>query len=143
MRKAEAKEFYVAGTVWNIWVEYWSDKLERVPPLSYLRMGGGEDYIFISAVSGGDLDGFLEAVKATSDLRFFKQGSWWLPPHRWFGTWSPFSAQIRQAYFGYERRIFAKDEVFDFEGSGDPRTTPLRSDVQKQTPEAVERGETA
>jgi hypothetical protein len=141
MRKAEDKEFYVAGTVWNIWADYWSGKVEKVPPLSYLRVGGGEDYIFVSAVSDGDLDGFLQAVKATPDLKFHPQGDWWLLPHRWYGTWALFSAEIGQAFVGYERRIFANDEVLDFDKSGDPRTTPLRSDKGVGNPEAVKPGE--
>lgn len=136
MRKAEAKENYVAGVVWNIWADYWANKLPQVPPLTYMRVGGGEDFIFVSVVSEKDLDGFIEAVKATPDLRFFKQADWWLPRHRWFGSWTVFSAQIKQAYFGIERRIFANDEVFDYEASGDPRTTPLRSDKGIQKPSA-------
>jgi hypothetical protein len=35
---------------------------------------------------------------------------------------------VKTAFVGFERRIFSADEVFDFEESGDPRTTPLRSD---------------
>jgi len=128
MRKAEAKEFYAAGLVWNVWAEYWSGKVPVVPPFSYLRVGGGEDYIFVTAVTEADLDGFLNTVKGTADLMFHKQGGWWLPPHRWFGTWSVFSAQVRLSFVGFERTIFSSDDVMDFERSGDPRTTPLRSD---------------
>jgi hypothetical protein len=128
MRKAEAQEFYVAGLVWNIWADFWTGKVTQVPPLSFMRVGGAEDFIFISAVSEQDLDGFIQAVKATPDLSFRKHSDWWLPPFRWFGTWVVFAAQVRQAHFGIGRRIFTNDEVFDFEGSGDPRTTPLRPD---------------
>ncbi|BDS49494.1 hypothetical protein [Rhodoluna sp. KAS3] len=142
MRKAEAKEFYVAGTVWNIWADYWTPITDPVPPLSYFKMGGGEDYIFVSAVSEQDLDGFIQAVKATPDLKFFKQGKWWLKPHRWYGTWSVFSAEIRQGFFGIDRRIFASEEVLDFDGSGDTRMTPLRSD-KRTPPGAVEPGDNA
>ncbi len=95
-------------------------------------MGGSEDYIFVPGVSEADLDGFIQAVKETPDLKFIKQKSWWLPPHRWYGTWTVFSAQVKAAFVGFERRIFASEEVFDFENSGDPRTTPLRSDEGHQ-----------
>lgn len=127
MRKAEAKESYAAGLVWNVWADYWSDKAAIVPPISFLRVGGGEDYLFVTAVSEADLEAFLQAVKATPDLKFFKQGGWWLQTHRWFGGWLVFRAEVRQAFVGIERRIFSSGEVFDFDGSGDPRTTPLRS----------------
>jgi hypothetical protein len=128
MRKAEAREYHAAGLVWNVWADYWNTRVERVPPLQYVRVGGGEDYIFVSAVSEADLDGFLSTVKATPDLEFRKQGKWWLSTSVWFGTWVVFSATVRQAFVGYGRRIFSNDEVFDFFNSGDPRTTPLRSD---------------
>jgi len=128
VRKAEAKEFYAAAVVWNVWADYWASKVAVVPPLVYLRVGGGEDYVFVSGVAEADLDGFITTVKETPDLRFFRQGTWWLPPQRWFGTWTVFSAQVKTAFVGFERRIFSADEVFDFEESGDPRTTPLRSD---------------
>jgi hypothetical protein len=128
MRKAEAKEFYAAGVVWNTWADYWWPKVAVIPPLVYLRVGGGEDYIFVSGVSEADLDGFIQAVKETPDLKFFKQGEWWLPTHRWFGTWTVFSAQVKAAFIGFERPIFASEEAFDFDNSGDPRLKSLRSD---------------
>jgi len=123
---ADNKEFYIAGTVWNIWADYWTTKGGGIPPLHYLRMGGGEDFIFVSAVEEKELDGFIEAVQAAADLRFTKQGDWFLTNVRWFGKWSVFSAAVRQAFVGIERRVWGYGEVLDFDGSGDPRMTPLR-----------------
>lgn len=128
MRKAEAKDHFVSGIVWNLWADYWSPKVSQVPPMAYLRVGGGEDYIFVSAVSEGDLDSFLTAVKATPDLEFHKQGNWWLMPMYWFGSWVVFSATIRQGFYGIERRIFANEQSWDFFQSGHPGLTPLRDD---------------
>lgn len=135
-RMAENKEYYIAGTVWNLWADYWVGKGELIPPLHYLRVGGGEDFIFVSAVGNKDLDGFIQAVQAAPDLRFEKQGDWWLPTVRWFGHWSIFSATVRQAYVGMERRVWGYGEVIDFDGTGDPRMTPLRS-AENPNSEAV------
>jgi len=129
MREVEAREAHAAAIVWNTWADYWSTRVEKVPPLQFLRVGGGEDYIFVSAVSEADLDGFISTVKATPDLKFKRQGSFWLQPTIWFGTWVVFSAVVRQAFVGIERRLFSDDTVYDFDRLGDPRTTPLRSDV--------------
>lgn len=126
-RMAENREYYIAGTVWNIWADYWVAKGELIPPLHYMRIGGGEDFIFVSAVGNKDLDGFIQAVQATPDLKFQKQGDWWLPTVRWFGHWSIFSASVRQAFIGFERRVWGYDEVIDFDRSGDSRMTQLRS----------------
>ncbi|MDH6409647.1 hypothetical protein M2113_000608 [Aurantimicrobium minutum] len=125
-RMAENKEYYIAGTVWNIWADYWVANGGIIPPLHYLRVGGGEDFIFVSAVANKDLDGFIQAVQAAPDLKFQKQGDWWLQTIRWFGHWTVFSASVRQGYIGLERRVWGYDEVIDFDGSGDPRMTPLR-----------------
>jgi hypothetical protein len=127
MRKAEAKEHYVAGLVWNVWADYWISKGQEAPPFAYLRTGGGEDFIFVTATSGEDLDGFIQTVKGTPDLKFSKQGNWWLPGHFWFGDWSVFSASVRQGFFGFARPIFSREEVIDFEGTGDSRMTQLHS----------------
>ena len=126
-RMADNKEFYIAGTVWNIWADYWQKTTGSVPPFHYLRIGGGEDFIFVSAVASKDLDGFIEAVQAAADLKFMKQGDWWLPNVRWFGQWSAFSATVRQAFLGVERRVWGYGEFIDFDGSGDERMTPLWS----------------
>lgn len=128
MRKAEARDHFVSGIVWNLWADYWAGKVAKVPPMTFLRMGGGEDYIFVSAVSEADLDSFLTAVKATPDLEFHRQGEWWLRPEFWFGSWVVFSATIRQGFYGIERRIFANEQVWDFFQSGHPGLTPLRDD---------------
>ena len=125
-RMAENKQFYIAGIVWNMWAEYWTAKGGTIPPFHYLRIGGGEDFIFASPVEEKDLDGFIEAVQAAADLKFVKHGDWWLPNVRWFGHWSVFSATVRQAFLGLERRVWGYGEVIDFDGSGDPRMTPLR-----------------
>jgi hypothetical protein len=127
MSQAENKEYYISGTVWNIWADYWTPKNPTVPPLHYLRIGGTEDFVFVSSISVKDLDGFIEAVKATADLRFSRHGDWWLPPWRWFGDWVVFSAEVRQAFMGVERRVWGRGEVIDFDNTGDSRMTPLRS----------------
>jgi len=134
MRKAEAKEFYSAGLVWNIWADYWTHKVPIVPPFSYLRVGGSGDYIFATTVSDADLDGFIQAVKGNADFKFQAQGNWWLPTHYWFGTWKVFSASVRQPFFGFDRGIYASNEVLDFNRSGDSRMTPLRSDRELNEP---------
>ena len=77
MRAAETRQYYIAGMVWNFWANYWTSKDELIPPLHYLRMGGGEDLIFVSGVSEQALDGFLTAVKSAPELGFQKQGDWW------------------------------------------------------------------
>jgi CheY-like chemotaxis protein len=67
------------------------------------------------------------ALKATADFRFSRHGDWWLPPWRWFGHWVVFSAEVRQAFMGVERRVWGRGEVIDFDNTGDSRMTPLRS----------------
>ena len=124
---AENKEYYIAGIVWNIWADYWTTRGVLVPPFHYLRIGGGEDFIFVCAVGSKELDGFIEAVQSAADLKFAKQGDWFLPNVRWFGKWSVFSAGVRQAFVGIERRVWGYGEVIDFDGSEDSRMTPLRS----------------
>ena len=127
VRKAEAKESYVSGLVWNVWADFWTSMGQQAPPFSFLRTGGSEDFIFVTAISGADLDGFIQTVKGTPDLTFAKHGDWWLPGHVWFGEWSVFSASIKQTYFGFDRPVFSRDEVIDFEGTGDSRMTQLHS----------------
>lgn len=127
MKKAEAKEFYVAGLVWNVWANYWTSKGQEAPPFTYLRTGGGEDFLFASAISGADLDGFIQTVKGTPDLVFTVRSDWWLPGHFWFGNWSVFSATVRQAHFGFDRPIFSREEIIDCERTGDYRMTQLHS----------------
>lgn len=127
LRMAENKEYYIAGTVWNIWADYWVSHGGTIPPLHYQRIGGGEDFIFVSAVGANDLEGFIQSVQAAADLRFEKQGDWWLPTVKWFGHWSVFSATVRQGFVGIERRVWGYDEVIDFDGTGDERMTQLRS----------------
>lgn len=125
--QAENREFYIAGVVWNIWADYWTSVQDHIPPLHYMRTGGGEDFIFVSGVSEQKLNAFLKSVQSTADLRFTQQGDWWLTPVRWFGHWTVFSAGTRQPYVGIERRVWGGDEVIDFDSSGDSRMTQLRS----------------
>ena len=95
MRTAEGRQYQIAGMVWNYWAKYWTGKDELIPPLHYLRMGGGEDLIFVSGVSEQALDGFLTAVKSAPELGFQKQGDWWLQTNQWFGHWTTFQVTVR------------------------------------------------
>lgn len=103
MSSAEQRQYLIAGMVWSFWANYWTDQGQLIPPLHYLRMGGGEDFIFVSGVSETQLDGFISAVKSVPELGFSKQGSWWLHSSHWFGHWTNFSATIRPALDGVQR----------------------------------------
>jgi len=103
MRTAEHRQFYVAGVVWSVWANYWTGLGELIPPLHYLRMGGNEDYIFVSGVSEKALDGFLTAVKSAPEMSYTKQGDWWIHSSRWYGHWTTFSATVRPSVIGMER----------------------------------------
>lgn len=91
--------------VWSIWSNYWTGLGELIPPLHYLRIGGGEDFIFVSGVSEKALDGFLTAVKSAPELYFQKQGDWWLHSFSWYGHWTTFSATLRPSFVGLSRLL--------------------------------------
>jgi len=103
MATAEQRQYLIAGMVWSLWANFWTSQGDLIPPLHYLRMGGGEDFIFVSGVSEKQLDGFLLAVKSVPELEFKKQGGWWLHSSHWFGHWTNFSATIRPALDGVQR----------------------------------------
>ena len=133
MRAVEGREYYLSGVVWNMWAEYWTTQDQLIPPLHFMRIGGGEELIFVSAASVKEAAGFLASVKAAAELIYTEQSDWWLPPWRWFGHWSVFSARIRQNYVGIERNLLVGDEVIDYFNSGDSRTIPLRKDNRQAT----------
>ncbi len=103
MRAIELRQNYIAGMVWSIWATYWTSLDQLIPPLHFLRMGGGEDFIFVSGATETALDGFLASVKASPELAYVKQGDWWLPTSNWYGHWTVFQVSIRPALDGVER----------------------------------------
>ena len=118
MRTAEQRQYFIAGMVWNFWANYWTGKGELIPPLHYLRMGGGEDFIFVSGVSETALDGFLTAVKSAPELGFQKQGDWWIRTTHWYGHWTVFAVTIRPALNGVHRwRVAGLDNKQPLNGS--------------------------
>ena len=146
MRTAEQRQFYIAGMVWNLWANYWTNKGELIPPLHYLRMGGGEDFIFVSGVSEKALDDFLLVVKAAPELAFTKQGDWWLPSSHWYGHWTTFSVNIRPALDGVERWRRAgvpnnpNELVSDFENSESKKEAAKQPDMVPSEASTEERG---
>jgi hypothetical protein len=126
MRTAEQRQYFIAGMVWNFWASFWTGKGELIPPLHYLRMGGSEDFIFVSGVSETALDGFLTAVKSAPELGFQKQGDWWLQTNHWYGHWTVFAVTIRPALNG----------VHHWRVAGQDNRQPLTvAAVEKQTSE--------
>lgn len=125
MRDIEGRSNYVAGMVWNVWAEYFDVQHNQLPPFEFLRIGGGDDLIFASGVSEGQLEGFIEHVKMHPLLKFRKEAQFWLVPWRWFGKWVVFSAQPRQRYNGIRTEVWDSNEAFDFDQIGDSRLKPL------------------
>ena len=136
MRTAEQRQYYIAGMVWNFWANYWTGKDELIPPLHYLRMGGSEDFIFVSGVSETALDGFLTAVKSAPELSFQKQGDWWLHTSHWYGHWTTFSVSIRPALDGVHRwRVAGQNNSPPLSGSAVEQQRPETG--SNEQPEAV------
>ena len=136
MRTAEQRQFHIAGVVWNIWANYWTGLGELIPPLHYLRMGGGEDFIFVSGVSEKALDGFITAVKSAPELSFQKQGDWWLHSSNWYGHWTTFSATLRPSFVGLSR-LLSLGESTNVKDPGPSSGNPTNLVQESNQPEMV------
>lgn len=85
------------GNVWRLWGDFWMTKSESIPPLHFLREGVAGDAIFVSAVAEKELAEFISSQTQNRYLTFDRMGSWVIPPSRWFGHWTVFSAMPRTA----------------------------------------------